>query len=161
MIRTANLADEGAIAKCVSSAFDNFGEVTLIQQLAADGDKLIELVFEESGTVSGYVLISNLRLQDAPQLRCGAIAPLAVHPDHQLRGIGSELVREAILASRGLGLDVLCLLGDARFYRNFGFRKSHLRSDYNPKHFQHLELTAGCLRDIQAKAVYAPAFSVL
>ena len=46
MIRTANLADEGAIAKCVSSAFDNFGEVTLIQQLAADGDKLIELVFE-------------------------------------------------------------------------------------------------------------------
>ena len=77
MIRTANLADEVAIAKCVSSAFDNFGEVTLIQQLGADGDKLIELVFEESGTVSGYVLISNLRLQDAPQLRCGAIAPIA------------------------------------------------------------------------------------
>ena len=49
MIRTANWADEGAIAKCVSSAFDNFGEVTLIRQLAADGDKLIELVFEESG----------------------------------------------------------------------------------------------------------------
>ena len=59
MIRTANVADAGAIAKCVSSAFDNFGEVTLIQQLAADGDKLIELVFEESGTVLGYVMISK------------------------------------------------------------------------------------------------------
>lgn len=47
MIRTANTADEGGIAKCVSSAFDNFDEVTLIQQLAADGDKLIELVFVE------------------------------------------------------------------------------------------------------------------
>ena len=161
MIRTANLADEGAIAKCVSTAFDSFGEVTLIRQLAADGDKLIELVFEGAGKVSGYVLISKLMLQDAPQLRCGAIAPLAVHPDHQFRGIGSKLMREAILASRRLGLDVLCLLGDPRFYKSFGFRKSHLSSDYNPEHFQHLELTAGCLRDVQAKAIYAPAFSVL
>ena len=161
MIRTANAADEGPIAKCVSSAFDNFDEVTLIQQLAADGDKLIELVFVESGTVLGYILISKLRLQDAPQLRCGAIAPLAVHHDHQLRGIGSKLVREAIRAGRDLGLDVLCLLGDPRFYKNFGFRKSHLSSDYNPEYFQHLELTAGCLRDVQAKAIYAPAFSVL
>ena len=161
MIRTTNVADEGAIAKCVSSAFDNFGEVTLIQQLAADGDKLIELLFEESGTVLGYVMISKLRLHKAPQLRCGAVAPLAVCPDHQRRGIGSTLMREVILTSRGLGLDVLCLLGDPRFYKTFGFRKSHPSSDYNPKHFQHLELTDGCLRDIQAKAIYAPEFSVL
>ena len=161
MIRTANVADEGAIAKCVSSAFDNFDEVTLIGQLAADCDKLIELVCEESGVISGYVLISKLRLQKAPQLLCGAIAPLAVHPDNQLRGIGSKLMREAICAARGLGLDVLCLLGDPRFYKTFGFRKSHLSSDYNPEYFQHLELTDGCLRDIQAKAIYAPAFSLL
>lgn len=109
----------------------------------------------------GYILISKLRLQDAPQLGCGAIAPLAVHQDHQLRGIGSKLVRETILSSRGLGLDMLCLLVDPRFYKNFGFRKSHLSSDYNPEYFQHLELTTGCLQDVQAKAIYAPAFSVL
>lgn len=161
MIRPATSADTSSIATCVLSAFDNVDEVKLIQQIGTDGDTLLELVFELVGTMVGHVLISKLTLGQVPQLSCGAVAPFSVHADFQSRGIGSKLMREAISESKTIGLDVLCLLGDPGYYQKFGFRESHLRSDYEPRYFQHLELTAGCLQDVEAKAVYARAFASL
>ena len=47
IIRDAFPNDLDAIANCVSAAFDNEGEVVLVQQLRADNDVVIELVREE------------------------------------------------------------------------------------------------------------------
>lgn len=55
----------------------------------------------------------------------GYIQDLMVHPDHQRRGIGTELVRRAIEALRADGIYMISVIyGDAAlrpFYEKFGF----------------------------------------
>lgn len=55
---------------------------------------------------------------------CGLhLAPLAVKPDFQNQGIGSELIRFALRQKDIKGRPVF-VLGDVDFYKRFGFEKS-------------------------------------
>jgi len=49
------------------------------------------------------------------------LGPLAVHPAHRNRGIGTTLVRRAIARARVAGHGVILLVGDAPYYGRFGF----------------------------------------
>jgi predicted N-acetyltransferase YhbS len=49
------------------------------------------------------------------------LGPLAVHPDHRNRGIGTALMRRAIARARLAGHGAILLVGDAAYYRRFGF----------------------------------------
>ena len=161
IIRDAFPNDFDAIANCVSAAFDNEGEVVLVQQLRADNDVVIELVAEEAGSIVGHVVVSSLSLNPGLGLRCGGVAPLSVLPRYQSTGIGSQLMETVIEKSRDSGLDALFLLGDPSYYQRFGFQVTGVRSDYPAEYFQAFELTPGCLRDGQTKAQYASAFAAI
>jgi putative acetyltransferase len=50
------------------------------------------------------------------------LGPLAVHPVHQRRGVGADLVRAALDACRALGRSVVVVLGEPAYYARFGFR---------------------------------------
>ena len=54
------------------------------------------------------------------------LAPLAVLPAHQRRGIGSELVRRGIDDCRDAGYRAVLVLGEPAFYQRFGFTKASL-----------------------------------
>lgn len=161
IIRDAFPNDFDAIANCVSAAFDNEGEVVLVQQLRADNDVVIELVAEEAGAIVGHVVVSHLSLNPDLGLCCGGVAPLSVLPGHQSTGIGSQLMETVIEKSPDSGLDALFLLGDPAYYYRFGFKVTDISSDYPAQFFQAFELTAQCLNNVSAKANYANAFSAL
>jgi putative acetyltransferase len=55
-----------------------------------------------------------------------ALAPLAVLPAHQRRGIGSDLVRRGVEQCRRAGYCAVLVLGEPAFYRRFGFNKASL-----------------------------------
>lgn len=159
MIREIRPTDFDDVARCVFAAFENDGEVTLVRQLRADNDVLIELVAEETGSILGHAVVSKLSLNPDLDLRCGGVAPLSVVPTYQTNGIGSRLMEAVIERSLLLGLDVLFLLGDPAYYQRFGFEVTDVRSDYPVGYFQAYELTPDCLRGVQTKAHYAKAFS--
>ena len=159
IIRETLPTDFDDITHCVFSAFHNEGEVVLVRQLRADNDVMIELVAEEGALIVGHVVVSHLSLNPDLGLQCGGIAPLSVLPSQQSRGIGSRLMEAVIQTGRSLELDALFLLGDPAYYQRFGFRVTGVRSDYPAEYFQALELTPGCLRHVQTKAQYAPAFA--
>ena len=161
IIRDAFPNDFDAIANCVSAAFDNEGEVVLVQQLRADNDVVIELVVEDAGSIVGHVVVSSLSLNPGLGLRCGGVAPLSVLPRYQSTGIGSQLMETVIDKSRDSGLDAIFLLGDPFYYQRFGFEITDITSDYPAEFFQVFELTAQCLNNVSAKANYANAFSAL
>ena len=161
IIRDAFPNDFDAIANCVSAAFDNEGEVVLVQQLRADNDVVIELVVEDAGSIVGHVVVSSLSLNPELGLRCGGVAPLSVLPRYQSTGIGSQLMETVIDKSRDSGLDAIFLLGDPSYYQQFGFEITDITSDYPAEFFQVFELTAQCLNNVSAKANYANAFSAL
>jgi len=49
------------------------------------------------------------------------LGPLAVHPKHRNRGIGSALMRRAIARAHLAGHNAILLVGDAAYYSRFGF----------------------------------------
>ena len=51
------------------------------------------------------------------------LGPVAVHPTRQGEGLGGLLIRESLALAHGLGWTRVMLVGDAPYYRRFGFEK--------------------------------------
>lgn len=133
-------------------------ESVLVRRLKNDGDVLFSLV-AKSDRILGSVFVSRLSLVPDAGLHCAGIAPLAVLPAYQSKGIGTALMQAVIKKSRQEKLDALFLLGDPAYYQRFGFTVSSIANDYSTTHFQELAFTEGCLSKLKCRAEYAAAFS--
>ena len=90
-----------------------------------------------------------------------ALAPLAVLPEWQRRGIGAWLVELGLETLRGQGVPAAAVLGDPAYYGRFGFSAtaaSRIRSPFSGAAFQALELAPGGLADGVVEARYHAAF---
>lgn len=98
-------------------------------------------------------LVGTVRLWDINAGSAGAallLGPLAVKPELQGRGIGADLVRHAIHEATLSGHSAIVLVGDAPYYRRFGFSASKVKGLILPgpvekARFQGLELEKGAL----------------
>ena len=55
-----------------------------------------------------------------------SLAPLAVVPERQRRGVGSTLIESGLVRCRKEGVGVVVVLGHSGYYPRFGFRPAHL-----------------------------------
>lgn len=159
LVRPATAADASAIRAVVASAFGQTGEADLVEALERDGDAVLSLVAGLGHGVSAHLMLSRMQ---AP-FRAAALAPLAVIPQAQGRGIGAALVRAAIGAARTDGWAALFVLGDPAYYRPFGFDPAlaaGFASPYAGRHFMALALTPP-LPTLSGALVHAPAFAAL
>lgn len=93
-------------------------ETDLVQQLHAHGKPLHEWVCIQTSKVIAYLAFSNAYRGEE---LCGLhLAPMAVAPDFQGRGVGSELLRFA-LRQEEIKSQPLFVLGKPDYYRRFGF----------------------------------------
>ncbi len=88
-------------------------------RLPANG---LSLVAVEHGRLVGTVRLWNICA--GPGRAAVLLGPLAVHPAHRNRGIGTTLVRRAIARARIAGHGAILLVGDAPYYGRFGFSAS-------------------------------------
>ncbi|MEZ5676058.1 MAG: N-acetyltransferase [Thalassovita sp.] len=51
------------------------------------------------------------------------LGPVAVHPTRQGEGLGALLIQDSLARARALGWERVMLVGDAPYYRRFGFEK--------------------------------------
>ena len=130
MIRYARPTDHAAIAEVVAAAFGREDEALLVARLRAEGDAMFELVAEADEGVCGHILFSRL-WADHPGL-FAALAPLAVRPQRQGSGLGSELVRSGLASAREFGCHGVLVLGDPAYYGRFGFSADHAREVTSP-----------------------------
>lgn len=70
----------------------------------------------------GHVMVSAATLRNGDgERKVSMLSPLAVRPDHQQRGIGSELARAALTAADDRGEPLVVLEGSPTFYGRVGF----------------------------------------
>ena len=166
VIRVEQPGDIPHIRDILAHAFGQRAEADLVDQLRADGDSLISLVaVGERGELVGHILFSRLPIEGAKGrvTEAAALAPLAVRPEHQRKGIGSALTKAGIRACTARGLAAIIVVGDPTFYQRFGFSAETargLRSPYPGAAFMALELKPGALR-AKGTVRYAAAFGAL
>lgn len=101
----------------------------------------------------GGAIVGSVRLWDVSAgsgCRALLLGPLAVSPEHQSKGIGGKLMKQAIATARMRGHGAILLVGDAPYYGRFGFSAEKTASLAMPGPYQQdrllaLELAAGAL----------------
>jgi putative acetyltransferase len=163
IVRDAAAADYEAIERVEEAAFGRPDEAALVARLRADGAALVELVACDAGETVGHILFSPLPVvRPDAAIAAAALAPLAVRPDRQRRGVGAALVRAGMGACSKAGVAAIVVLGEPAYYGRFGFRSetaSRLRAPFSGPAFMALELAPAVLADGGAVR-YARAFGL-
>jgi putative acetyltransferase len=128
-----------------------------------DGDLVLSLVVDEGDAVIGHVAFSRMQINgEGISEPAVALAPVAVLPAQQRRGIGAALIEDGLRRLRQSGETLVFVLGEPAYYGRFGFAAApaaRFDTPYPGPYFQSLALSlrapsSGALR-------YARAFSAL
>ena len=163
-IRSEQTDDLTAIREVNLSAFEGPTEADLVDALRKQARPIVSMVADDDGAIVGHILFSPVTLSSRPDLRIMGLAPMAVLPDRQRKGVGSALARAGITACRDLGYEAVVVLGHAEYYPRFGFvpaSRFGLRSEYDvpDEVFMAMELTPGALQGSGPGMIrYHPAF---
>jgi putative acetyltransferase len=135
-IRVATERDRDDIRKIHLSAFPD-AEREIVSTLAVDllsdpsSSQITSLVAEADGSVVGHIAFSPLEIDNS---ECGhgyILAPLGVKPAFQNRQVGSKLILSGIERLTKMGVNILFVYGDPKYYGRFGFN-ADIASGYVP-----------------------------
>ncbi|MBS6830713.1 MAG: N-acetyltransferase [Desulfovibrio sp.] len=150
----------------VRTAFENAeyasgDEHFLVDRLRGSREYIPELslVAEEDGRIVGHIMFTRLKVGEATAL---TLAPLAVPPSHQGRGIGGALIRRGHEIARSLGWEFVILVGHAGYYPRFGYKSAASFGIVSPfevpeEAFMAINLRGGAER-LPGLLQYSPAF---
>ena len=98
---------------------------------------------------------------DGRPVRALALAPMAMRPDRQRRGVGSRLLSAALDRCRAGGAEAIFVLGHPAYYARFGFSAdlaARIASPFAGPNFMALELLHDAFSGAAGAVVYPPAF---
>jgi len=164
LIRVEKSSDWAKVHAINAAAFESQSEADLVELLRERAQPVVSLVAEDNGELVGHIMFSPVSLSGYPELKLMGLAPMAVAPEQQRKGIGSALVRAGLEQCMQQGFMAAVVLGHPEFYPRFGFTPSSrfgITSDYDvPEEvFMVLELQRGALGGKTGKAKYNPAFN--
>lgn len=104
--------DKGpVIAKLVDDLLNDETAMPILSLVAVKNDKLV-----------GHVLFTKAVITKAENLISAQIlAPLAILPDEQKKGIGEKLIKEGLRQLRESGTELVFVLGHPTYYPRCGF----------------------------------------
>ncbi len=169
-IRPRRRPDDAALAHLHEAAFGNPAEARLVAALHGTGQAVVSLVAELPGVlpspIVGHILFSRVQVAGCTPGSVLGLAPMAVLPEHQRTGIGSELVRRGLLACHAHGAIACVVLGHPEYYPRFGFQPAdtfglHCEYDVPREVFMAQELVTSALGEASGLVRYAPEFQNL
>jgi len=164
LIRREQPDDEAAVRVVNEAAFGRSDEAKLVDRLRHEGVVLASFVAEQERGIVGHVLFSRTLIDAAHEpVLSVVLAPLAVLPVNQRRGVGSQLIRFGLDWLRTRGERSVLVLGDPQYYPRFGFSTTCARlltTPFPAEAFMALELVPGALDGIRGAVRYPAAFGL-
>lgn len=164
-IREEQPEDREAIREVNIRAFAQSHEADIVDDLRRNCNDLLSLVARMENQVVGHILFSPASIESKARTIQGmALAPMAVLPEFQQRGVGSELVRTGIAELKRRLCPFVIVLGYAGYYPRFGFEPAGvygIRSEWEVPEdaFMLLVLNESEMRGISGVARYRPEFT--
>ena len=163
-IRPEAIGDAASVATLLAAAFGGDTEANLVDRLRQDGDIVLSLVAEDAnGIIVGSVTFLRLVIQSGDRnIPAIGLAPLAVAPNAQRRGIGAALVRHGLGKLGDRAEAIIFVLGDPAYYGRFGFDLAAARAFeciYAGPHFMAHRMRP--IAPLDGKVHYPAAFAAL
>ncbi|MBU0561332.1 MAG: N-acetyltransferase [Bacteroidetes bacterium] len=165
-IRKEEKGDESQIRIVNELAFGQIDEADLVDLLRINCNESISLVAEFDNKIVGHILFTPALIEAKDkQLNGMGLAPMAVLPEHQSKGIGSELVKSGLELIMKGSCQFIIVLGHPKYYPRFGFVKAsecNIKSDFHgipDEAFMILVLDEKSFAGISGTAKYRKEFS--
>jgi len=164
LIRSEEPKDSMNVHAVNVSAFETPAEAHMVEVLRKEAHPYLSLVAEEDKKIVGHIMFSPVMLSGYTDLKIMGLGPMAVLPEQQRKGIGSELVKAGLDKCKDLGFGAAVVLGHKDFYPHFGFEPSlrygiGCEYDVPPEVFMIIELQPGYLQDASGTIQYHAAFN--
>ena len=165
-IRPETPSDYPGITAVNDQAFGQSNEGLLIEKLRSNPAFIpgLSLVADLAGMVVGHILFFPIEInQEAASFPSLALAPMAVLPDYQRKGIGGQLVRKGLEKATALGFESVIVLGHKDYYPGFGFAPAsrwEIKSPFDvPQEvFMAIALVPDGLKDVSGMVKYPKEF---
>lgn len=170
-IRQEALSDHPIVFDLIEQAFRNEmmsdkKEQFLVERLRKSDSFIPELsiVATTSNKIVGYILLTKIIIEtNSESITSLALAPVAVLPAFQKKGIGRRLIEEAHRSAKELGYKSVILLGHENYYPKFGYQPLHhfnvsLPFEAPKENCMAIELVPNSLKNIAGKVIYPKEF---
>ena len=166
-IRSELPNDYAAIKTVNDLAFGQPNEGTLVEKLRLNPYfiKELSLVAVDNSSVIGHILFFPIKIKSNSHVYASlALAPMAVLPDHQNKGIGGKLVGEGLRVAKELGFKSVIVVGHNDYYSRFGFApasKWEIRSPFDvpDESFMAIPLIKDGLKAVSGVVEYPEEFN--
>ena len=167
LIRSEIPSDYKAITLVNNLAFGrtNEGELVSALRYLTDFNPKLSLVAVKGKDIIGHLLFFPIAiLAEQETFLSLSLGPIAVHPDHQNRGVGGQLITQGHQNAMELGYSSVILLGHPSYYTRFGYRMATIWGLTNPwgihnEAFMAVELVEGSLDGKSGMAKYPEAYN--
>ncbi len=147
-------------------AYSDQREQYLVERLRASSSFIpqLSLVAIIDNSLVGYICLSKIEIAGPIGENVSlAMAPVAVHPDFQRKGIGSQLITQAHKKAKELGYKSVVVIGHQDYYPKFGYQLASKFAicfpfDVPQENCFCIELVHGGLAGVQGEVVYDSAF---
>jgi putative acetyltransferase len=164
-VRRETTQDVGAVRVINKRAFERTEEADIVDALRGVAHPQVSLVAESDGRVVGHIFLSPVTIESGDSIfDAMGLGPVAVLPELQRKGVGSELVRRGLEECGRLGRQVVVLVGHPHYYPRFGFAPARARGleiafeGVPDEAFMVVELAPGALRGVSGTVRFRPEF---
>ena len=157
IIKKAMDSDLNDVLRIETEAFGHSKESNLVNGLLNDDSAkpLLSLLAIDEDEAVGHILFTKVRItgnEDA--LSAMILAPLAILPDAQGKGVGGKLIKEGLRQLSESMVDLVFVLGHPEYYPRFGFKPAGARGFEAPYPIPAKDASAWMVQELKLDKYY-------